>query len=574
MSSQSGMNEDPWHGVHPLLARLYRARGARPEDLDYRLARLPSYADLRGIHAAVAVLADALTRAERILVVGDFDADGATSCAVAVRGLRRLGAAAVDFLVPNRFEFGYGLTPEIVALAQQRGPDLLITVDNGISSVEGVRAARAAGIRVVVTDHHLPGEHLPEADAIVNPNQAGCGFPGKALAGVGVIFYVLLALRAHLRTQGWFGPSREEPNLAELLDLVALGTVADVVPLDALNRILVTQGLQRMRAGRACAGIRALAQIAGRDLREVVAADLGYGIAPRLNAAGRLDDMSLGVRCLLTDDPAEAAGYAATLDELNLERRALERRMHDEALALVEDALIDGADLPAGLCLFDPGWHQGVVGIVASRIKDRTQRPVIAFADCGDGELKGSGRSIPGVHLRDVLEAVATRHPTLLRRFGGHAMAAGLQLAAVDIERFSDAFVEAVAAACDAARLGMATATDGALAPDDLVLPIAELLRSAGPWGQGFPEPVFEGEFEVVTVRVVGEVHLKLVLRAPGGQRTVEGIAFNAAAEAAIAAGSRAQVHYRLDVNRYRDARTLQLVIERLLPLPLCVENA
>ena len=424
----------------PLLTRLYAARGVQSvEELDKGLARLIPYRQLKGIESAVALLVEALEQRQRILFVGDFDADGATASSVGVLGLRMLGAAHVDYLVPNRFEYGYGLTPEIVAVALQRQPDLLVTVDNGISSVEGVAAAKAAGLKVLVTDHHLPGPELPAADAIVNPNQPGCEFPSKSLAGVGVIFYVLLALRARLRELDWFARTGlAEPNLAELLDLVALGSVADVVPLDANNRILVHQGLARIRKGFARPGLKAILEVAGKQAARISSTDLGFILGPRLNAAGRLDDMSLGIECLLTDDAALAADMAQQLDALNQDRKAIEQGMQREALAQLKDLPLDS--LPFGLCLFEPDWHQGVIGILASRLKERYHRPTIAFADAGDGLLKGSARSIAGFHIRDALDAVAARHPGLISKFGGHAMAAGLSLPQEHFGAFAAAF--------------------------------------------------------------------------------------------------------------------------------------
>jgi single-stranded-DNA-specific exonuclease len=557
--------------LHPVLARVYAARHIQgEEDLDRSLARLRPYAELKGIEAAVGLLATALQAKQRILIVGDFDADGATSAALAVRALRLLGAAEVDYLVPNRFEYGYGLTPEIVAVAAERRPELLITVDNGISSLEGVAAAKARGMRVLVTDHHLAGAELPAADATVNPNQPGDGFPSKSLAGVGVIFYVMLALRARLREQGWFAQQGlTDPNLAQLLDLVALGTVADVVPLDHNNRILVAQGLARIRQGQCCPGITALIQVAGRNQRELVAADLGFALGPRLNAAGRLEDMALGIECLLADDPDAALLLARRLDELNRERRMIEQEMKQQALALLEAMALDEEDasLPVGLCLYDPDWHQGVIGILASRIKDRLHRPVIVFADAGEGELKGSARSVPGLHIRDALDAVATQHPGLLNKFGGHAMAAGLSLAAADLERFRGAFDAEVRRHLGPQDLCKELLSDGELGVEELDLPLAEQLRAAGPWGQGFPEPLFDGVFEVVKRRIVGERHLKLSLRPPGGKRVLDAIAFNTVDDDWPPAVQQVQVAYRLDVNEFNGRRNAQLLVEYIAPL-------
>jgi len=552
--------------LHPVLYRIYRARQVTSaQELEQSLERLIPPACLGGTSAAARVLADAIERQRRLLIVADFDADGATSCALAVRALRSLGARDVQYLVPNRFEYGYGLTPEIVALAAQRQPDLIITVDNGISSVAGVEEARRRGIEVLVTDHHLPGETLPPAAVIVNPNQPGDDFPSKYLAGVGVIFYVMLALRAHLREIGWFARKNiAEPNLARLLDLVALGTVADVVPLDHNNRVLVGQGLRRINQGAACAGINALLRAAGRAPERATAMDLGYVVGPRLNAAGRLTDMSLGIECLLTDDPLAAQDMARELDALNHERRGIEARMQQQALAAVEHLRFDQATLPRGLCLFDESWHQGVIGLVASRIKERAHRPVIAFAPASDAEIKGSARSVPGLHIRDALDAIAARHPQLLSKFGGHAMAAGLTLRRADLEKFRQAFDAEVSRHLSEDDLQGKILSDGELGAEELTLPLAELLRNAGPWGQGFPEPLFDGCFEVLSQRVVGEKHLKMALRVPGQTRVVDAIAFNSVHEARIPAYARIRAVYKLDVNEYQGGRSLQLIIEYL----------
>jgi len=498
--------------------------------------------------------------------VGDFDADGATSTALMLRCLRAMGARSVDYLVPNRFEFGYGLTPEIVALAKARAPDLLVTVDNGISSLAGVAAARAQGIRVLVTDHHLPGSELPAADAIVNPNLPGDPFPSKNLAGVGVAFYVLAALRARLRTRGWFAEQGlSEPRMADFLDLVALGTVADVVPLDRNNRILVAQGLALIRSGRGCPGVRALLQVAGRCVEEAVASDLGFAAGPRLNAAGRLQDMGIGIECLVADAPGRALALARELDALNRERRVLEEQMQEEALRLVEGvgAAYSGSGLPHGVCLYESGWHQGVIGILAARIKERYHRPVIAFADAGEGMLKGSARSIPGLHIRDLLDGIATRRPGVIERFGGHAMAAGLSLPKANLGAFKAAFEEAAAHTLGSELLCTEVWSDGALEPSELNLATAEALRRGGPWGQGFPEPLFDGRFRVVGWRRVGERHLKLQLEPQaGGRRRVEAIAFNKADEAPR--GDLWHLVYRLDVNSYQGRRRPQLMVDHL----------
>lgn len=549
--------------LHPLLRHVFSRRNiSDAAELKYDLDAILPPATLGGIDEASQLLANHLDR--RILVIGDFDADGATSTAVALRGLRALGATHVDFLVPDRFRFGYGLTPEIVELALTRRPDLIVTVDNGISSIDGVAAARAHGVRVLVTDHHLPGAALPAADVIVNPNLPGNPFPSKSLAGVGVMFYVLLGLRRLLRESGELSRrGLKEPNLAGLLDLVALGTVADVVPLDHNNRVLVHQGLRRIRGGQCCAGIEALINIAGRSRTALGASDLGFALGPRLNAAGRLEDMSVGIECLLTDDPARALQLAGELDRLNRERRDIEQQMQDEALLALDKLALD-ANLPLALCLHEAGWHQGVVGIVASRIKDRTHRPVFAFAaDPSTGALKGSARSIAGVHIRDVLDAVAARHPGLIDKFGGHAMAAGLSLGIDRFDAFSAALNEEMARWVSADELRGVVRTDGELPAEFLSLECAELLREAGPWGQAFPEPLFDGVFDVHERRIVGERHLKLRLGVAGLAQPLDAIAFNAID---FPESGRLRAAYRLDVNEWQGRRSPQLVLEHLEP--------
>ncbi|WP_137885056.1 single-stranded-DNA-specific exonuclease RecJ [Pseudomonas sp. 2FE] len=551
----------------PLLTRLYAARGVQSAaELDKGLARLIPYRQLKGIDAAIDLLVLALEQGQRILIVGDFDADGATASTVGLLGLRQLGAAHVDYLVPNRFEYGYGLTPEIVAVALERQPQLLVTVDNGISSVEGVAAAKAAGLSVLVTDHHLPGHELPAADAIVNPNQPGCDFPSKALAGVGVIFYVLLALRARLRELDWFKRTQlQEPNLAELLDLVALGSVADVVPLDANNRILVHQGLARIRAGRARPGLRAILEVAGRQPERITATDLGFILGPRLNAAGRLDDMSLGIECLLCDDEVLAREMAVQLDQLNQDRKAIEQGMQREALAQLKDLPLEA--MPFGLCLFEPDWHQGVIGILASRMKERYHRPTIAFADAGDGVLKGSARSVPGFHVRDALDAVAAKHPGLISKFGGHAMAAGLSLPQENFGAFAAAFDAEVRRQLDEDDLTGRLLSDGALAVEEFHLELARALRNAGPWGQHFPEPLFHGVFQLVQQRIVGERHLKVVLKSECGALQLDGIAFGIDRELWPNPTVRwVELAYKLDVNEYRGNESVQLLIAHIVP--------
>lgn len=555
-------------GLPRVLTRVYCARHVQSlDELEYALGDLARPASLGGLDEAARLLRECAESKERILVVGDFDADGATSTALALRALRAMGIEDVHYLVPNRFEYGYGLTPEIVAVGRALRPDLIVTVDNGISSVDGVKAAKAAGIRVLVTDHHLAGSRIPPADAIVNPNLPEDGFPSKALAGVGVIFYVMLALRAELREAGWFEVRGiAEPNMARFLDLVALGTVADVVPLDRNNRILVDQGLRRMRSAQACPGIDALLRVGGRDPARVTASDLGFVVGPRLNAAGRLEDMSLGIECLLTDDPGHASNLAAQLDGLNRERREIEAQMRQEALDELEHlrSRLGGADMPVGIVLYDEGWHQGVIGIVAARIKERFHRPVIALAPADDVELKGSARSIPGLHIRDALDLLATRHPGLLNKFGGHAMAAGLSLARPRLEEFRVAFDEVVREVIDPDDLQQVIHSDGELSVEEIDLELAEALRGAGPWGQGFPEPVFDGRFRVISARLVGDRHLKLRLEPPEGGRLIDAMAFNA--DLADVPNEKELVHiaYRLDVNEYRGMRSAQLTIEHL----------
>ena len=552
------------NGLPPVLQRVYAARAIESAtDLDYSLERMLPPERLGGLAPAVDLLAQAVEAGWRMVVVGDFDADGATSCALCLRALRGMGAAHVDYLVPNRFEYGYGLTPEIVAVAAMRRPDLLITVDNGISSLAGVAAARELGIRVLITDHHLPGASLPPANAIVNPNLYAEGSPGKHLAGVGVAFYVMLALRAELRSRGWFiRRNLAEPNLGQLLDLVALGTVADVVPLDHNNRLLVHQGLQRIRAGRCLPGVRALLEIGGRTPARAVAADLGFAIGPRLNAAGRLEDMALGIECLLADSEADARRMATRLDALNRDRKDIEAGMQAQALAAVEALARDTRELPAGLCLYDPQWHQGVIGILASRIKERFHRPVIAFASAGNGELKGSARSVPGLHIRDVLDAIATRHPGMLSRFGGHAMAAGLTLDEDRHLAFAEAFTAEVSRTLSDEDLQGVIPTDGQLLDEEFSLATAKMLRDAGPWGQGFPAPRFDGMFTVLEQRVVGERHLKMILKPSGINRRLDGIAFNTGNSPATVGETR--LVYRLDVNEYRGVESAQLIIEHM----------
>jgi single-stranded-DNA-specific exonuclease len=544
-------------GCHPRLARILAARGVRdPAELATALPSLIPPERLTHAGQAATLLADAIERGERLLIVADYDADGATACAVGIRALRALGAT-VDYFVPNRFRHGYGLTPEVVREAAARGPSLLITVDNGIASVAGVDEAARLGMRVLVTDHHLPGPELPRAACIVNPNQAGCDFPSKSLAGVGVIFYVMMALRAELRRRGAFA-SRPPPSLAELLDIVALGTVADVVPLDANNRILVAQGLSRIRAGKACPGIAALLQVAARPARRAATYDLGFVVGPRLNAAGRLDDMSLGIECLTTEDPARARALATELDRLNRERRGIESGMLEGALAMLEG--FEAGD-EYTVCVHHREWHAGVVGLLASRLKDRFHRPVFAFAADEAGLLRGSGRSIAGLHLRDALDLVAKRNPGLIERFGGHAAAAGLTLRAEGFDAFRAALESVAREWLTPSDLERRIETDGSLEPAEQTMEFAQLLRRHV-WGQGFPEPRFLGRFEVRSQKVVGERHLKLTLEGEGGR--LAAMRFGAA----DSLPGRIEAVYRLDVNEYLGTESLQLTLENVQPAP------
>ncbi|MCU5774606.1 single-stranded-DNA-specific exonuclease RecJ [Erwiniaceae bacterium BAC15a-03b] len=555
--------------LHPLLRRLYSHRGIlQASELERGAKYLLPFQSLSGIQRAVEILHQALAHHKRIMIVGDFDADGATSTALTVLALRSMGGRNIEYLVPNRFEDGYGLSPEVVEQAAARGAELIVTVDNGISSLAGVVCAHQKGIPVVITDHHLPGDTLPAAEAIVNPNLADCEFPSRSLAGVGVAFYLMLALRAHLRDEGWFEQGQAVPNLAELLDLVALGTVADVVPLDANNRILVWQGLSRIRAGKCRPGIRALLEISARDARQLAASDLGFALGPRLNAAGRLDDMSVGVALLLTEDVGQARMLAHELDALNQTRKEIEQGMQAEALSLCDKLERGSEALPLGIAMYHPEWHQGVVGILASRLKERFHRPVIAFAPAGDGTLKGSGRSVSGLHMRDALERIDTLHPGLVLKFGGHAMAAGLSLEEARFEEFSQRFAELVGEWLDADSLQGVIWSDGELAAQELTLATAELLREAGPWGQAFPEPIFDGKFKLLQQRLVGERHLKVMLEPLGGGPLLDGIAFNI--DTALwpdPSVKQVELAYKLDVNEFRGNRNVQLIIEHLWPL-------
>jgi single-stranded-DNA-specific exonuclease len=547
--------------LHPVLRRVYAARGvACDTELDLSLERLLPVGSLEGLDAATRLLA-AHRASGRILVIGDFDADGATSTALLVRALRALRFAHVDFLVPNRFRFGYGLTPEIVALAATRAASLIVTVDNGVSSIAGVEAARAIGIPVLVTDHHLPGTVLPRAEVIVNPNLPGSRFASPALAGVGVAFYLIAALARALGEAAF--------RAADYLDLVALGTVADMVPLDRNNRILVSQGIKRIRAGRCVAGIRALLESAGRNREQLTAADLGFGVAPRLNAAGRLTDMSVGIACLLADDLPEAQRLAAVLARLNDERREIEQRMQLEAIGLAEDLREGETAESLGICLFDESWHQGVVGLVAGRIKDRLHRPVIAFARAEDGSLRGSARSVPGINIRDALEGVATRQPDLIDRFGGHAMAAGLSLRETHLPAFRLAFADEIARRANHELLSGAIYSDGVLSAAELCIGTAQALRSAGPWGQGFPEPTFDGQFLVEEARIVGDKHMKMRLRLPHlSAEAIDAIVFgyigSLSENTGLSCGATVQLVYRLEINEYRGLARVQLNCQHL----------
>ncbi|HHF2871891.1 TPA: single-stranded-DNA-specific exonuclease RecJ [Vibrio diabolicus] len=558
--------------IPPILKRIYINRGITdPAQLETSARGLHSYQKLGGIEQAVELLFQAIKEQKRIIVVGDFDADGATSSALSVLALRMLGSHNVDYLVPNRFEDGYGLSPEVVDQALELGAEMIMTVDNGVSSIEGVRYAKENGITVLVTDHHLPGQVLPDVDAMVNPNLESCHFPSKALAGVGVAFYLMMALCVHMRKHNWFAEQgMQEPKLMELIDLVALGTVADVVPLDENNRILVHQGLQRIRAGKARPGIQALIEVAKRDARRLVASDFGFALGPRINAAGRLDDMSFGVELLMCNNIHAARRMASELDGLNQTRKEIEEGMKQEAMAFCERLQFgEGSELPYGLALFQRDWHQGVIGILASRIKEKFHRPVIAFADGGEGTIKGSCRSIPGLHMRDALDFIDTQNPGLIIKFGGHAMAAGLTIKEQDFERFSRLFDEVVKKELDEAALKGVIMSDGELKPEEFSMHVAEQLRSGGPFGQAFPEPIFDGEFKVLHQKLVGEKHLKLMLEPLyKGHPTnvmIDGIAFNVDLRCwPDASVKTVRLAYKLDVNEFRGNQSLQLMIDHI----------
>ncbi|WP_104024305.1 single-stranded-DNA-specific exonuclease RecJ [Vibrio hyugaensis] len=558
--------------IPAILKRIYINRGITDvAQLETSARGLHSYQQLGGIDKAVELLFQAIDEKKRIIVVGDFDADGATSSALSVLALRMLGSNNVDYLVPNRFEDGYGLSPEVVDQALELGAEMIMTVDNGVSSIEGVRYAKENGITVLVTDHHLPGQVLPDVDAMVNPNLDSCAFPSKALAGVGVAFYLMMALCVHMRKQNWFAQQgMQEPKLMELIDLVALGTVADVVPLDENNRILVHQGLQRIRAGKARPGIQALIEVAKRDARRLVASDFGFALGPRINAAGRLDDMSFGVELLMCNNIHAARRMASELDGLNQTRKEIEEGMKQEAMAFCERLQFgENSELPYGLALFQRDWHQGVIGILASRIKEKFHRPVIAFADGGEGTIKGSCRSIPGLHMRDALDFIDTQNPGLIIKFGGHAMAAGLTIKEQDFERFSRMFDDVVKKELDEAALKGVIMSDGELKPEEFSMHVAEQLRSGGPFGQAFPEPIFDGEFKVLHQKLVGEKHLKLMLEPLyKGHPTnvmIDGIAFNVDLRRwPDASVKTVRLAYKLDVNEFRGNQSLQLMIDHI----------
>ena len=570
--------------IHPVLSSIYQARGILSSDeMNHELKDLLPFHSLFDIEKAASIIADAITAQQRILIVGDFDADGATSTALAIRALRLFGAHEPCYLVPNRFEYGYGLTPEIVEVAQHMQPQLLITVDNGISSIEGVKAAKNAGIKVVVTDHHLAADELPVADAIVNPNQPACQFQSKAACGCAVIFYVMTAVRIELRKRGWFA-QRQEPNMAQFLDLLALASVADVVPLDKNNRILIEQGLKRIRAGKAIAGIQALLKVGGKNAANLVASDLGFAIGPRLNAAGRLDDMSTGIECLLTDNMALAQQYAEELNNLNEERKNIEQGMQQQAmnwlqannLAQFDTQSGNQDDRPWGQCIYDADWHQGVIGILASRIKDKLHRPVIAFANAelaeglpaSEQEIKGSARSIPGLHIRDALDILAKRHPEILTKFGGHAMAAGLSIKLAHYPAFQREFDVICRELMTKDQLDQVIQSDGELGESDFNLNLAGLIKYAGPWGQQFPEPVFDGCFQIINQKIVGTNHLKLTLGILGTQLCVDAIAFNINLDDwPDESCQQIECAYQLDINEFRGAQTVQLLIRHIRKL-------
>ncbi|WP_334063495.1 single-stranded-DNA-specific exonuclease RecJ [Alteromonas genovensis] len=552
--------------LHPVIDRIYRGRQvSHTDELENGLKGLTHYKALKGIEAGAALLADAVEQNKRIIIVGDFDADGATSIAVCLLSMGLMGYNNIDYLVPNRFDFGYGLSVPIVDVAIERDADVIVTVDNGISCIDGVTHAKEKGLEVIVTDHHLPGDTLPPADAIVNPNQPGCTFPSKNLAGVGVSFYIMLAIKAELQQRGYFERNGVvPPNLATLLDIVAVGTVADVVVLDKNNRILVHQGLQRIRAGKCRPGIKALVEVANRECSHLTSTDLGFVVGPRLNAAGRLDDMSQGIACLLEDNKIQARMIAAELDALNKERREIETGMKAQAEEALEKMSIDEGDMPAALVVYRADFHQGVIGIVAGRLKEKYLKPVIAFAHQDDEVIKGSARSIPGVHIRDVLDEVNTRYPNVIDKFGGHAMAAGLSLPVAKLAEFEQAFVEITQAHMDKLDTAHALLSDGDLGTEELSLPFAHMLRQAGPFGQGFESPLFDGEFQLVDQRLVGQKHLKMVVKSKEGTE-IDAIAFNVDLKTwPNAMVKNVHIAYRLDINVFRGQESVQLIVEQI----------
>ena len=552
-------------GLPDALSRVLNSRGiSSNQQIDYSLKRLLPPQSLSNINDAAHLLAEAITADANIVIVGDFDADGATSCALAIRCLTAFGLKNVSYLVPNRFEYGYGLSPEIVGVAAMRQPDVIITVDNGISSVDGVHAAQQLGMSVLITDHHLPGEEIPTADVIVNPNLPNDRFASKNLAGVGVIFYVMLATRAKLREQDWFQKSGiQEPNMSQYLDLVALGTVADVVPLDQNNRILVQQGMQRIRQGQACFGIDALLTVGKRNSSRLSSSDLGFAVGPRLNAAGRLDDMSVGIECLLADSEEKAMSLALQLDQLNRERREVEQSMQQDALAIIEQITLDETEQPDIYILHDDSWHQGVVGLVASRIKERTNRPVLALAPSDtEGEYKGSARSVEGIHIRDVFARLEATHPNLMDKFGGHAMAAGLSIDGKKIPEFKRALESVVKEMTEGHDWEQVLLSDGELNSQEFNMEFAEQIRQLSPWGQGFPEPLFDGYFEVIDARVVGDTHAKLKLRPLVGDQHIDAICFGYLSSHDSLPQGEIRAAYRLDVNEFRERKNLQLMIQ------------
>jgi len=561
----AGKNKSHLKDIDPILSGIFSSRGiTENQQLERTLANLPSPWLLSGMEEMVEHLIVAIKEQQNISIVADYDADGATSCVVAIKGLELLGAKKVSYVVPNRFEYGYGLTPEIVELVKQQKPDVIITVDNGISSIEGVKVAKEFSIKVLVTDHHLPGDELPDADAIVNPNVKDDKFPSGNIAGVGVIFYVLMALRSRLREQKWFEQQNiEQPNLAQLLDFVALGTVADVVALDQVNRVLVHQGLLRIRSGHAHPGIMALIEQAGKQFKSVNSTDFGFALGPRLNAAGRMDDMSLGIQCLLTDDLALAKDMAEQLDDLNKDRKDIEAQMKNEAMSLLNEMhMLDESHLPAGVCLFEKDWHQGIIGILASRIKDRLHRPVVAFAAADNGEIKGSARSIPGVHIRDVLSEIAASHPKILSKFGGHAMAAGMSIQMHDYPVFALAFDEVVAKHLDTVDLAQKIYSDGKLTEKEITEEFTQQLSDVSTWGQEFPEPVFDGVFDVIQCRIVGQQHLKFVLRFPMGDLLIDAICFFVDKPENWLGTRSIKSAYKLDINEFRGSKSVQLMLQ------------